>query len=77
MLATMVSGNAKGDDTRLCCMQGNLKGEWVVAILPSGMEASYCTSGFFVVVKPAKQFHSACVAILPWTLSRLARPGCQ
>ena len=28
--------------------QGNLKGESVVAaILPSCMEASYCTSGFF------------------------------
>ena len=29
--------------------QGNFKGESVVvAILPSCMEASYCTSGFFI-----------------------------
>ena len=33
------------------------KGEsTVAAILPSHMEVSYCTSGFFVA-KPAKQFH--------------------
>ena len=34
--------------------QGNLNGESVVAaILPSRMDVSYCTSGFFVA-KPAK-----------------------
>ena len=30
------------------CTQGNLKGDSVVAaILPSRMEVSYCTAGFF------------------------------
>ena len=37
--------------------QGNSKGESdVAAILQSHMEASYRTSGFFFVVKLAKQF---------------------
>ena len=36
--------------------QGNLKGEFVVAaILPSPMEVSSCTPGFFVA-NPIKQF---------------------
>ena len=35
--------------------QGNFKGESAVAaILPSRMDASYCT--YFFVAKPAKQF---------------------
>ena len=34
--------------TTVCTIQGNLKGASVVAaILPTGVEASYCTSGFF------------------------------
>ena len=41
---------------RLGFDQGNFKGESVVAaILPSCMEVSYFTSGFFVA-NPAKQF---------------------
>ena len=41
-------------------IQGNLKGESVVAaILLSGMEASYCPSRFFFVAKLAKQFRKA------------------
>ena len=37
-------------------IQGNLKGESVVAaILPSHMEGIYCTSRFFRSYKPAKQ----------------------
>ena len=40
----------------MCKNQGNLKGESVVAaILPSRMEVSYCTSGFFVA-KPPNNF---------------------
>ena len=47
--------------------QGNLKGESVVAaILSSSMEASYCTSGFFVA-KSANQFRLAWVAFPTWT----------
>ena len=38
-------------------IQGNRKGEsGVAAILPSHMEASYCTSGFFFVGKPTKLY---------------------
>ena len=40
----------------LCFIQGNLKGESVVAaILPSRMEVSYCTSGFFRQTNFAKR----------------------
>ena len=36
-----------------CYLQGNLKGESVVAaILPSRMKVSYCTSGFFSKLSP-------------------------
>ena len=49
-------------------IQGNLKGESVVAaIFPSRMEVSYTVPPDFFVTKPAKQFHWAWVAFPTWT----------